>query len=119
VPYFRSLFCLTITNVARFLVSTWGRNPLSRKEYTLVSFHETSHCSCIMKLTIITMILGLALLAGIGAEIHSDRYFAFPRATLYAESGSATVTAELSRNWFFAVFSGIGIRTEGGGVYRR
>jgi hypothetical protein len=52
-----------------------------------------------MKIIIATVTLGLALLCGIGAEIDSDRYFAFPRATLVAESGKQKVTAELSRNF--------------------
>jgi hypothetical protein len=52
-----------------------------------------------MKFIIATIILGLVLLQGIGAEIDADSHFAFPRATLVAESGNGKVTAELSRNY--------------------
>ncbi|MCD6049268.1 MAG: hypothetical protein K0Q55_671 [Verrucomicrobia bacterium] len=50
-------------------------------------------------LILIVVILGLGVQPSIGAEIDTDRYFAFPRATLVTESNGAKVTTELSRNF--------------------
>jgi hypothetical protein len=52
-----------------------------------------------MKLLVTTAALGLALLRSAGADIDTDHYFVFPRATLVAESGKGKVTSELSRNF--------------------
>ncbi len=54
----------------------------------------------LVKLIIILGVFNFTLRLGIGAEVvDTDSYFAFPRATMIAESHSAKVTEPVSRNF--------------------